>query len=99
VRELQQTLARAIVLSQGGRIEPAHLPADVANGHARPGPKGPRAISENERREEQLRRELIGHLEKHRANVSEIARAMGKARMQIHRWMKRYGLDPRDYRR
>jgi hypothetical protein len=30
--------------------------------------------------------------------VSSIARAMGKARMQVQRWLKRYGLDPQTYR-
>jgi len=27
-----------------------------------------------------------------------VARDMGKARMQIHRWMQRFGIDPADYR-
>ncbi|MFO0614810.1 MAG: sigma 54-interacting transcriptional regulator [Polyangiaceae bacterium] len=37
-------------------------------------------------------------LVRHRGNVSEIARELGKTRMQIHRWMKRYGLDPEMFR-
>jgi len=31
--------------------------------------------------------------------VTAVARAMGKARMQIQRWMKRYDLDPKSFRR
>ena len=45
-----------------------------------------------------LRGELVGLLERHRGNVSEVARLMGRTRMQIHRWMKRFGLDPEAYR-
>ena len=42
--------------------------------------------------DERLRSELLRALEEHKGNVTEIARAMGKARMQIQRWIKRYGL-------
>jgi len=34
----------------------------------------------------------------HRGNVAAVGRDLGKARMQIHRWMKRYGITPDDYR-
>ncbi len=93
VRELQQTLARAVVLAQGARIDVSHLPREVAAaGEAR---RTALEISEEERRDEALRRELIGLLEAHGGNVSEVARAMGKARTQIQRWMKRFHLERR----
>jgi hypothetical protein len=31
--------------------------------------------------------------------VTAVARAMGKARMQIQRWVKRYGIDTKSFRR
>jgi hypothetical protein len=34
----------------------------------------------------------------HGGNVANVARAMGKARMQIHRWCQRFGIDPSAYR-
>jgi hypothetical protein len=34
----------------------------------------------------------------HHGNVAAVARAMGKARMQIQRWIKRYRLVPGEYR-
>jgi transcriptional regulator with PAS, ATPase and Fis domain len=34
----------------------------------------------------------------HRGNVAAVGRDLGKARMQVHRWMKRYGITPDDYR-
>ena len=34
----------------------------------------------------------------HGGNVAAVGRELGKARMQIHRWMKRYGIEVEDYR-
>ncbi len=45
-----------------------------------------------------LKEELTAALTRTRGNVSEISRTMGKTRMQIHRWMKRFGLDPETFR-
>ncbi len=49
--------------------------------------------------DQKLKDDLVRRLGETRGNVSEIARAMGKTRMQIHRWMKRFGLDVETYRR
>ncbi len=45
--------------------------------------------------EEQLRQLL----ESYAGNVAAVGRTLGKARMQVHRWMKRYGIDVDEYRR
>jgi len=37
-------------------------------------------------------------LSKHGGNVAAVGRELGKERMQVHRWMKRYGITPDDYR-
>jgi transposase-like protein len=37
-------------------------------------------------------------LREHGGNVAAVARALGKARMQVHRWVKRYDLSLADYR-
>jgi transcriptional regulator with PAS, ATPase and Fis domain len=37
-------------------------------------------------------------LVEHKGNVTQVAREMGKARMQIQRWLKKYGLDPATFR-
>lgn len=42
--------------------------------------------------------ELRALLERHRGNVAAVGRDLGKARMQIHRWMERYGIQVEDYR-
>jgi transcriptional regulator of acetoin/glycerol metabolism len=42
--------------------------------------------------------ELRALLSRHRGNVAAVGRELGKERMQIHRWMKRFGISPDDYR-
>ena len=37
-------------------------------------------------------------LQKEAGNVAAVGRQLGKARMQVHRWMKRYRIDVNDYR-
>jgi transcriptional regulator of acetoin/glycerol metabolism len=96
VRELHHALARAVILSKGERVDPSHLPQEVASA-AQPR-SGAVALTDGERKDEALRRELVALLDQHDGNVSEVARAMGKARMQIHRWMKRFELHPRRHR-
>ena len=51
------------------------------------------SVPEAERREQ-----LLSLLREHRGNISAIARAMGLARMQIQRWLKRYRIDPESFR-
>ncbi len=42
--------------------------------------------------------ELRALLERHRGNVAAVGRELGKERMQIHRWLKRYNIDLSQYR-
>ncbi len=43
--------------------------------------------------------ELRALLARYQGNVAAVGREYGKERMQVHRWMKRYGIDPDAYRR
>ncbi len=97
VRELEKCMAAALVLSAGEPIDLIHLPdwahmTPVTSGST---PMAPAASAEDMRQRE----ELIALLKEHAGNISSIARAMGKARMQVQRWLKRYRLDPEEYRR
>jgi transposase-like protein len=59
------------------------------------------APADDERRDPadlELKARLIDLLGRHRGNVAEVARAFGKGREQIHRWMRRYRVDPDKYR-
>jgi MoxR-like ATPase len=90
VRELEKCLEIALVLAGDGPVETAHLsePARAARTT-----ESPPALSEDEAAR---RAELVALLDEHGGNVSAVARAMGKARMQIQRWMKAYRIEPRD---
>jgi DNA-binding NtrC family response regulator len=49
--------------------------------------------------EVQLRDRLVELLTAHDGNVAAVARAMGKGRMQIHRWARRFGIELESFRR
>jgi DNA-binding NtrC family response regulator len=88
VRELERALQVAVALTRGDVIEAAQLPATVL---------AP-AVGSAEPEDAALRRELLGHLEAHRGNLSAVARALGRPRMQVHRLVARLGLDPEQFR-
>ncbi len=88
VRELERCLGAALVLAGAGAITAAHLPAELSGeGDAdEPGDGGAQ------------RDALIALLREHRGNVTAVGRALGKAPVQIRRWMKRWSLDPDSFR-
>jgi DNA-binding NtrC family response regulator len=99
MRELEQSLARALVLAGDAPIDGAHLPSEVADSkRAAPESVAPSAPSGLSERDARLRLELLEQLALHHGNLADVSRAMGKARMQLHRWCKRFGIDPNLYR-
>ena len=52
----------------------------------------------NARRGAPTEEELRALLQRHRGNVAAVGRELGKERMQVHRWLKRYSIDLDDYR-
>jgi transcriptional regulator of acetoin/glycerol metabolism len=88
---LEKWLAASLVLSKGQRIELEHLPVRVRSTGSTPNaePVGRPNPKESELRK---REELLGLLRAHEGNVSAVARALGKARPQVQRWLKRYGI-------
>jgi transcriptional regulator with AAA-type ATPase domain len=93
IRELQQCLAVSTTLATHGLIE-ADLLAIAPAVTARVSLVEPNVDDPAE-----LRRTLVKLLEQHRGNISHVARDLGKARMQIHRWLQRFDLDPGTFRR
>jgi DNA-binding NtrC family response regulator len=99
VRELKQALTSASVLaSPGSVIEVTHLPAAVAATARARGAPPPPADAEGDA-EGELRQKLVALLTQHGGNIAQVARAMGKARMQIQRWVKRLEIDVETFRR
>lgn len=95
IRELEQALAAALALSGTGALDVAHLPSIVA-ADLEPRKVTPeRPLSPDEMRQ---REELVMLLREHRGNLSAVARAMGKGRTQVGRWVARYQIDLRSLR-
>jgi DNA-binding NtrC family response regulator len=94
VRELEQALARSWALARDGQIDEEHLPDPEAEDSD--STTLPAAAPDGD---EQLRAELSEHLRVTGGNVAETARRMGRARPLVHRWLKRLGVDPANYRR
>jgi transcriptional regulator with GAF, ATPase, and Fis domain len=90
VRELEKTLLAAITLAAGGQVECAHLPAGLG---------APTPAPALDAEDQALRAQLVGLFQAHAGNVSAVADAMGKARFQIQRWMKRLQIDAATFRK
>lgn len=102
VRELHQALSAAVALAADDEILVSHLPAAIA---AVAGPKRELALSvspptppEAPSDDDRLRTALVAQMRACDGNVTRVAQAMGKAPMQVYRWMRRFGLDPREFR-
>ncbi len=94
LRELEQVLSAAALLARRGTIELEHLPESVRSAT----PPGPTALPELTPEQQTHRDELEALLREHAGNVTVVAKVLGKTRMQVHRWMNRYGLDPESFR-
>jgi len=91
VRELERALAPAVALAEGRAIDVADLPLERGTSAARP--------DGEDDDDDALRAKLTGLLEAHRGNIAAVARAVGKDRMQVHRWVRRFAIDLRTFRR
>ncbi|HZU85623.1 MAG TPA: sigma 54-interacting transcriptional regulator [Polyangiaceae bacterium] len=89
VRELEKCLEHAVALAGDGPLEAEHLPRDVREGVA---PVRRTPVDE-------VRETLVRLLESSGGNVSFTADAMRTSRSQVHRWMKRFGIEVSIYRR
>ncbi len=98
-RELEKVLGAALALSAGGEITLEHLPPWARGEGGADEPPAPAEPPEKEGDDEPLREELVRLFREHKGNVSAVARVMGKARMQVQRWMKRYGIEAEAYKK
>jgi transcriptional regulator with GAF, ATPase, and Fis domain len=113
VRELESCIKRGVALADGGALDTRHLP-DVIAEHMRgygererivapsllppPTPARDPAPPSPARRAAPTERELRDLLVRHKGNIAAVGRELGKERMQVHRWLKKYGIDLDAYR-
>jgi DNA-binding NtrC family response regulator len=88
VRELERVIQAAVELARAGKRE-------IGVEHLPPPAQAPPSPAEGEANRKD---ELVRLLTLYKGNVSAVARQMGKARMQIHRWMDEHGIDPDTFR-
>ncbi|HEY4158728.1 MAG TPA: sigma 54-interacting transcriptional regulator [Polyangiaceae bacterium] len=104
VRELEACIKRSVALSQAPVLGSDVLPeavkdamTDYGKGAGATPSSAPRALDPSfsaAPSESELRALLTSH----QGNVAAVGRELGKARMQIHRWMKRYGIAVDEFR-
>ncbi|HMR08413.1 MAG TPA: sigma 54-interacting transcriptional regulator, partial [Polyangiaceae bacterium] len=108
VRELEACIKRCLALTDRATLERDLIPDAVrdamtdyaqpkteARGSVTPATPDPELAAHSAMPTED---ELKALLLRHQGNVAAVGRELGKARMQIHRWMKRYGIQIEDYR-
>ncbi len=93
IRELHQAMGSAVALAAADVIDVAQLPPELT---APPSAAFNEPLAQS--RDDVLRDQLIALLHENRGNVTAVARAMGKAPAQIHRWMRRFDIDPDAFR-
>ena len=112
VRELEGVVRRALALADAEtprtvQLEMRHLPETIERAmesYGKPLERAEPVSARASRPPPQVRaeapteEEMRALLARHRGNITAIARELGKDRVQIHRWMKRYGLSPDDFR-
>jgi len=107
IRELEKCLTTAVVLARHGMIQESHLPGPVS-ASLRPSPEPEESSAEAGTQAETVhlseadqrrREEIIGLLRLHGGNITSVARALGKGRFQVQRWIKRYRIDAKEFRR
>jgi len=73
-------------------LPPAYMPASPSPGAPIPSSMPP------PKRGAPTEEELRALLERHRGNIAAVGRELGKERMQVHRWLKKYNIDLAQYR-
>ena len=99
VRELERCLQAAVVLAGEGAVQVRHLPPAVAASLLASPPVAPAAKATLPEPEQRRREEIVAALRESGGNVTAAARVLGKARVQVQRWIKRYRIDRGEFHR
>ncbi len=99
VRGQQQPLYTLAMIERRLAQAALTLPGDTGDEHGRvpPGEADPHAGS-SEARPPPTREQVVELLRAHRGNLVEVAKAAGRSRKQVYRWLAKHGLVANDYR-
>ncbi len=109
VRELESCIKRGVALADNAPLDTQQLPDAIADhmksyGHRTRVPAPSVLPPEHfippasNRKSAPTEPELREMLTRHRGNVAAVGRELGKERMQVHRWLKKYSINLDDYR-
>lgn len=93
VRELKHVAERSkLFIKDAERIQSAVFPPEIQQAKREAGAAG----GEDEAPTKQVLETLLG---KHGGNVAQVAKALGRHRQQLYRWLKKHELDPESFRK
>ncbi len=107
VRELESAVKLAVALADGKDLDLGHLPETMQRaleGHGRPSMQPGATTSQQSMppvpaaAAPPTEAELRALLTQYKGNIAAVGRVLGKERMQVHRWLKRFSIDVNDYR-
>jgi DNA-binding NtrC family response regulator len=101
LRELENTVERAVVLASGGAVEPAHLPLHI-QGEGAPTlgmAAGEGLVASKNRLIREFERQTVARLlAESRGNISTAARRARITRRNFHHLLAKLRIDPREFR-
>jgi len=99
LRELENTVERAVVLASGGAVEPAHLPLHIQGAPTLGMTAGEGLVASKDRIVREFERQAVARLlAESRGNVSTAARLARITRRNFHRLLTKHKIDPRQFK-
>ncbi len=101
VREMENIVERAVALSKGEKITLNELPSQFISSRQTSTHFKTTSLSQvrNKAVEEVEKKYFLFLLNKHKGNITRISEEAGMTRRHIHRILKKYNLDPQQYRK
>ena len=94
IRELENVIERAVILSGGEEIQPDHLPLELRPAEHRPAPPSEKAeLTFREAKNDFEKRYLKTVLGKHKGSVAAAAEAAGMSRAHFYELIKKHKID------
>ena len=99
LRELENTVERAVVLASGGEVEPAHLPLHIQGAPTLGMTAGEGLVASKDRLVREFERQAVTRLlAEARGNVSVAAKLARITRRNFHHLLSRHRIDPRRFK-